>query len=80
MSGNVDQEAGVWRPDAQGQKFPLISFSHGYSMGGENVWGHGPLLADLASAGYIIVAHKSGGSDGGGKYTSDQIRVFEWAR
>jgi dipeptidyl aminopeptidase/acylaminoacyl peptidase len=64
----------------QGQKFPLISFSHGYSAGDENVWMHSPLLADLASSGYIIVAHKSGGQDGGGKYTFDQIRTLEWAK
>jgi dipeptidyl aminopeptidase/acylaminoacyl peptidase len=49
-------------------------------MGDEAVWGHSPLLNDIASAGYIVVAHKSGGLTGDGKYTTDQIRTLEWAK
>jgi hypothetical protein len=41
-------------------------------MGGdENLWSQGYLLTELASAGYIIVGHKSGGEDGPGRYMVD---------
>jgi dienelactone hydrolase len=67
-------------PDAQGQKFPLISYSHSLFGGGENLWTQAPLLNDLASAGYIVVAHKSGGTNGAGQFSVDQIRSIEWAK
>jgi hypothetical protein len=76
--GEVNDDAGVWRPDADG-KFPLISFSHGFGMGDEGVWGHSPLLNDIASQGYVIVAHKSAGYSGMGDFSGDQLRAIEWA-
>jgi dienelactone hydrolase len=77
--GEVNEDAGVWRPDTDG-KFPLISFSHGFGMGNEGVYGHSPLLNDVASAGYIVVAHKSAGFTGMGDFSQDQLRTIEWAR
>jgi hypothetical protein len=76
--GEINDDAGVWRPDSDG-KFPLISFSHGFGMGDEGVWGHSHLLNDVASQGYVIVAHKSAGYSGMGDYSGDQLRVMEWA-
>lgn len=80
-TGFINEEAAVWRPDVEGEKFPLISFSHGFGMGDEFVYGHSPLLNDVASSGYVVVAHKSGGGMGGvGNYSPDQLRTLEWAR
>jgi dienelactone hydrolase len=49
-------------------------------MGDEGVYGHSPLLNDIASAGYIVVAHKSAGFMGMGDFSQDQLRTLEWAR
>ena len=40
---------------------------------------HDKILDGVASAGYVIAGHKSGGDSGLNNYTSDQIRTFEWA-
>jgi hypothetical protein len=33
-------------------------------MGDEEVWEHSPLLNDVASQGYVVIAHKSAGIEG----------------
>ena len=57
--GYINEEAAVWRPDAQGQ-FPVISWAHGYSHGDEAVHYNDSMLLNLASAGFIIIGNKSG--------------------
>merc|ERR1712216_1009667 len=79
--GEVDEDAVVYRPDNyDGERFPLIAFSHGFGLGGDGVYAQNNLLADIASAGYVIVAHKSGGESGFGLMSPDQVRTIEWAK
>ena len=53
-----DDYAKVWRPNSS-KKFPLISFAHGLSDGGENIRYYDPMLTDLASHGYVIIGLKA---------------------
>ena len=51
----------MYRPDSV-ETFPLISWSHAYARGGEyhvNRMSGRYMLTDIASAGYVVLAHLS---------------------
>lgn len=65
-------------------KFPLLSFSHGLNKGGPRILSrYKEMLETLVGAGYVIIAHQSGGGippawnyfDG-----HDQLRAMTWLR
>ena len=58
ICGNNSQSAAIWRPDHDGE-FPLISFAHGLTDGGEAIHNYDALLEGVASAGYIIIGNLS---------------------
>lgn len=86
----------VWYPDngATGQKFPFLSYAHGYTDGTTHplVGKLGELLTALSSYGYIVAAHVScdkGCSDGAtlsgdpkgyANYYKQQLAVIDWAK
>ena len=74
------------RPNAPG-KFPLISFAHGWMMGGTSnpfntngIHGYDDFLNGLASQGYVVLAAKAAWNTYCWSETKDQIRTIEWAR
>jgi dienelactone hydrolase len=70
----------VYRPDSA-DKFPLISWSHAFARGGEyhvDRMSGRFMLTDLASAGYVVLAHLSG-EHWYCDEDEDQIRTIEWA-
>ena len=44
-----------------GEKYPLISWAHGWTNGDERISVTDGILNNLASSGYVIVGNKSGG-------------------
>jgi len=85
----------VWYPAEVmlGQKFPLISYSHGNTAGGRALPGdYGVLLSTMSAYGYIIAAHEScnSGCARGGTLPFDppgfatmykeQLKVIDWAK
>ena len=83
---------------AAGVQFPVIAYAHGYGDGGDHVMGHytgatHPLLEELASWGYVVLAPRS--CDEGcllsckslpldppcfGHYYHQQLMTVDWAR
>lgn len=81
-----------------GSTFPVIAYAHGYGDGGDNVMGHysgsaHPLLEELASWGYVVLAARS--CDKGclqgckslksdppcfGHFYDQQLLIIDWAR
>lgn len=73
------QTAAVWRPRTTQIKFPLISFAHGWTQGGDKIVVYDDMMTELASRGYIVLAPMSARI----KYcnlSDDQYRTIEWAK
>jgi len=84
--------------EAAGDVFPIIAYAHGFGDGGDHVMGHytgttHPLLEELASWGYVVLAPRS--CDEGcllscktlrddppcfGRYYEQQLLTIDWAR
>jgi dipeptidyl aminopeptidase/acylaminoacyl peptidase len=61
------------------QKYPLISFAHGFRAGGEKLdKDYSQLLIGLASWGFIIVAPESAPKKYCEEQYQDQLRIFEY--
>lgn len=89
-----DQAIDVWYPvGAEGQKFPLIAYAHGFGDGDESVANHYVNhLNELAAFGYIIAASEacnigcsdlaslSGDPPGFKNYYNQQLKVIDWAK
>jgi hypothetical protein len=83
---------------AAGKRFPVIAYAHGFGDGGDHVMGHytgptHPLLEELASWGYVVLAPRS--CDEGcllsckslkddppcfGHFYHQQLLTIDWAR
>jgi hypothetical protein len=78
------QNAIVYLPSNQQQrpsqqKYPLISFAHGFHAGGEKLdKDYSQLLISLASWGFIIVAPESAPDTYCEDQYQDQLRIFEF--
>lgn len=61
------------------QRYPLISFAHGFNSGGKKLnKDYSQLLIGLASWGFIIVAPKSAPNKYCEEQYQDQLRIFEY--
>ena len=70
----------VWPQNASaGQQFPLISFSHGDFGGGPFIWVYTTLLEQIASFGFVVIAHASCFPTCDNAQYLDQLRVLDWA-
>ena len=93
---STDANIEVWFPSnsaAAGTSFPLISYNHGYTAGGDALFGgYNALLSELASFGFVVAATRScsdGCADdttslpldppGFGHYYYEQYKVIECA-
>ena len=56
--GPTMNQVTIHRPTDTSKRFPLLSYGHGYSNGGDGLDGiqH---IKDYATAGFVVVAHKS---------------------
>ncbi len=60
-------------------RFPLLSFSHGDFGGGVATSAYLPLLAEIASFGVVVLAHRSCNPTCGDAQYEDQLRVLDFA-
>lgn len=74
---NGNQTAWVLYPD-DGQKYPLVSFAHGYTAQDVPEW-FPYLLEGIAKRGYVVVASEAG-TDYCTDQTYDQVRCLQWAQ
>jgi hypothetical protein len=59
--GAVNNVVTIWRPTDITKKYPLLSYSHGYTNGGFDYVNNGIYnVRDYAAAGFIVVLHQSG--------------------
>ena len=84
----------VYPAAPQGRVFPLVSFAHGFAEGGNGVMeAYGPLLSELASWGFVVVATRAcsaGCVDCAftsvldppcfGHFYKQQLKAIEWAK
>jgi predicted dienelactone hydrolase len=54
---STNKKAQIYRPTDTGTKYPLISYAHGFGLSSEKY--ESTDLMNLASHGYIIIAHLS---------------------
>mmetsp|Transcript_31813 Transcript_31813/g.69615 ORF Transcript_31813/g.69615 Transcript_31813/m.69615 type:complete len:269 (-) Transcript_31813:277-1083(-) len=79
--GSSQQDGVIIRPKDTTQKYPLISFAHGWRDGGKTLDGvYQKLWPFIASNGYIIVAAKApDGLDYCLDMYKDQLQAIRWA-
>ena len=69
----------MWRPKSS-EKFPLISFAHGWHCGGPDIHNYDDLLTGLASAGYVVIGNLSAFQKYCVQESKDQIRTIQFAQ
>jgi len=84
MSGMLcgpDQGGIAVYPADSSRKYPVISYAHGLTLGGERLEGaYIKLWNLLASAGYVIIAPKAGAMNYCTDEYKDQLNALEWVR
>lgn len=72
------QTAILYYPKDSSKTYPLVSFAHGWTAGGGMVpTAYSKLLAEIASAGYVVIATEDAPSNLCQQQTEDQIASFE---
>jgi hypothetical protein len=84
---NIKNRVNIYYPKTtpttpKSQKFPLLSFAHGFSQGGRgmDITYRKRLFEPIVSRGYVVIAHQSGGALDYCETSDDQLHAISWAR